>query len=376
MAPRRVTAVCALVALSAGVAANVTLLQRGPAAIWALRGALQPAAPAANTEARVESSANPSDGPLTFSRGSPGLGVGDHDGRPMAGIGNATPSPQSGTTLADVGRIAEGASPSTAIDGVDVIRAVQRELSQRGYKPGVPSGVATAATRRAIMAFQHDHGLPPTGEPSEALLKAIVFENSDTPRAPGKSAGPEQRNHRAPITTAAIKRHSPTLANHRTVQAASRLCAGAGHWASQSTCERGSPAHAKERHGAVVPSARAPIGAARLSTGWTAPPRVYGWEMLTSPAPRPTKSSRARIRMSEQKNLSSAVASRGLGSRIWKQFPTFRPMATTVLPPTAPRTGHHVQGRQPGPSELRARSGIPPVPNSPKKVPVFPDVIR
>lgn len=66
------------------------------------------------------------------------------------------------------------ATRETEIDA-DVVRAVQRELAQRGYLPGVADGLPHPATRGAVMAYEHDHGLPLTAEPSEAILKAILF---------------------------------------------------------------------------------------------------------------------------------------------------------------------------------------------------------
>lgn len=57
----------------------------------------------------------------------------------------------------------------------DVVRAVQRELAQRGYAPGLNDGSAHPVTRAAVMAYEYDHGMPLTGEPSEALLKSILF---------------------------------------------------------------------------------------------------------------------------------------------------------------------------------------------------------
>jgi len=57
----------------------------------------------------------------------------------------------------------------------DVVRAVQRELIDRGYEAGPVDGVAHAVTRAAVMAYEHDHGLPLTGQPSEDLLKKILF---------------------------------------------------------------------------------------------------------------------------------------------------------------------------------------------------------
>jgi hypothetical protein len=359
MTPRRLNAaVCAVVALSVGVAVNVTFFQRGTVANWAVRGAVRPVAVGANTEARLETSAHPSDSTLTCRQCRPDFGVGGHDGRPSGGIANATPSPHPGITGGDVGRTAEGASTFTASNEVDVIRAVQQELGRRGYKPGIPNGMANVATRRAIMAYQHDHGLPLTGEPSDALLKAIVFESTGAVRTPGNAIGKEQANHEVPIIRAIKPRPSTWRASQRTTQVVSRRCAGAGRRASRSTCERRSLARAKEPYGTVVPSVRVAIDAARFSTGWTASPRVDGREMTTSStsAQRPTTSSRARKPTSEEKHLNPAAGSSGLESPIWTQFSTYRPLATAVPPRVRPR--------------------FRPVPNSPLKFPDFPDVIR
>lgn len=323
MSSRRVNAaLCALFALSAGVAVNVTFLQRGPAANWAVRGVFQPVARGASPEARLETSANPSHGPLPFRQSSPVFGVGGHDARPIDGIAN-TPSPQPGSTAGDVGRIAEGASTVTASNGGDVIRAVQRELGRRGYSAGLPNGVANEATREAIMAYQRDHALPLTGEASDALLKAIVFESFGTVRAPGNLVSTEQGNDKAPIIRAAIKPHSSTSrASQRTTPAVSHRCAGVGLRASRSTCERSALARVKERHGTVLPRPLIAIGAAHSSAHWTARPRVYGWKVLTNSAsaPRPTASSIARKPMSGQKYLDSAIASTGIESQMRTQF--------------------------------------------------------
>jgi peptidoglycan hydrolase-like protein with peptidoglycan-binding domain len=469
MTPRRVNAaVWALVALSAGVVVNVTFLQRGKAGNWAVRGASEPVALGANAEAR------PSDGTLAPRQCSPVFGVGGHGAQRCSGIANATPSPQPGSTVGDVGRIGEGTftaskgvdviqavqrelgrrgykpgipngvatmatraaikayqhdhglsltgepsdallkaivfgssgavrAPGTSVstergstvgdvvrtgesastfigsNGVDVIRAVQRELGRRGYKPGIPNGMANAATRGAIMAYQRDHGLPLTGEPSEALLTDIVFDSSGAGRAPSNSIGTEHANHEVPIIKAVIKPHSSTSrVSRRTTPVASRRCGGAAGWASRSACERNSFARAKEPHRAVVPSARVAIDAANLNIGWTGRPRVHGREVITSSisAPWPTTSLRASTPTSERKYLHSAVRSSGLASLIWTQFSTSRPMATTAPPPTAARVAHHVHGRQPGTSETSVSTRARPVATSPLKFPDFPEVIR
>ena len=60
----------------------------------------------------------------------------------------------------------------------DIVRAIQRELAARNYQPGPIDGVAGLVTRAAIMAYEHDHGLPLSATPSEALLRRIVLGDS------------------------------------------------------------------------------------------------------------------------------------------------------------------------------------------------------
>ena len=67
------------------------------------------------------------------------------------------------------------ASQPAPTASVDTIRAVQRELRQRGYGALGSDGSMRPATRAAIMAFEYDHGLPLTGQASEALLRRILF---------------------------------------------------------------------------------------------------------------------------------------------------------------------------------------------------------
>lgn len=55
------------------------------------------------------------------------------------------------------------------------VGAVQRELITRGYGPLSGDGTIDLATRAAVIAFEHDHGLALTGEASERLLEHILF---------------------------------------------------------------------------------------------------------------------------------------------------------------------------------------------------------
>ena len=70
----------------------------------------------------------------------------------------------------------------------DTVRAVQRELQARGYEPGAQDGVPGLVTRAAVLAFEEDHGLSPTAEPSEEVLKAILLGGAGFSTAPGAAA--------------------------------------------------------------------------------------------------------------------------------------------------------------------------------------------
>ena len=59
-----------------------------------------------------------------------------------------------------------------------LVRAVQRELTSRGYEPGPVDGVEGLKTKAAIMAFQVDQRILVSGRSSEALLRRIVLGGS------------------------------------------------------------------------------------------------------------------------------------------------------------------------------------------------------
>ncbi len=162
-------AVCAFVLLSAGVAGNIMLFQDQQAGNKAnnrrpLLSAKQIAGRAGRRAGRDrtrrhQQSANDhqcaADGDVTTDSGESRAARAKSDRKPL-------------TVAIDPAVAAAGDAP-------EVIAAIQRELQARGYEPGTPDGVAGAVTRAAIMAWEHDHGLPPTGEPTEAVMKAIVL---------------------------------------------------------------------------------------------------------------------------------------------------------------------------------------------------------
>ncbi len=59
--------------------------------------------------------------------------------------------------------------------GRETVRAIQRELTARGYEPGPVDGILGVMTRAAIMAYEHDERLTLTANPSEALLERIIL---------------------------------------------------------------------------------------------------------------------------------------------------------------------------------------------------------
>jgi len=67
------------------------------------------------------------------------------------------------------------------------VKGVQSELHRRGYEPGTFDGVAGLVTRAAVMAYEHDQGLPITAEPSPEVLAHLRHGTS----APGAAIGLE-----------------------------------------------------------------------------------------------------------------------------------------------------------------------------------------
>ena len=76
--------------------------------------------------------------------------------------------------------------------GSETVRAIQRELGQRGYRPVMNDGVPGPVTRAAIMAYERDQGLPMTGEASEALLRRLILGASVGAKPDRAQAGQAQ----------------------------------------------------------------------------------------------------------------------------------------------------------------------------------------
>jgi peptidoglycan hydrolase-like protein with peptidoglycan-binding domain len=98
--------------------------------------------------------------------------------------------------VATVGEVppVEASPNASASADTETVRAVQAELNRRGYGPLAADGVMRPAARAAVMAFEHEHRLPLTGEASQELLKQILF---GAPPATGAAGPPEVRSPQA-----------------------------------------------------------------------------------------------------------------------------------------------------------------------------------
>ena len=104
--------------------------------------------------------------------------------------GTVEPAPANGSAAAPQVQIA-----AVQTNGMpDVVRGIQSELNARGYAAGSPDGVAGLVTRAAIMAYEHDYGLPLTAGATQDLLSRIVLGSSAPSPANGvasRTAGQE-----------------------------------------------------------------------------------------------------------------------------------------------------------------------------------------
>ncbi|MET0841013.1 MAG: peptidoglycan-binding domain-containing protein [Methyloceanibacter sp.] len=75
--------------------------------------------------------------------------------------------------------------PLEVADGTPtlLVKAVQRELSARGFDLGEEDGKLSSKTRAAIATYERDHDLPETGLATDALLRHILLGEAATPSA-------------------------------------------------------------------------------------------------------------------------------------------------------------------------------------------------
>lgn len=125
---------------------------------------------------------------------------------PTARVGLFAPS----ATQMDVAVVADADS----IEAEQRVRQIQRELASRGYEPGTPDGVVGLVTRAAILAFEHDRGLPLTAEPSADLLAELQSKTAATaaPRTARSRRAPQPQ---AEILIRTVQQSLLTLGHYR-----------------------------------------------------------------------------------------------------------------------------------------------------------------
>lgn len=90
-----------------------------------------------------------------------------------------------------------------------MIKEIQVELGKRGYGPGPADGGAGLVTKAAILAFEHDQGLPETGEPN-----ALVHQWLTNPKRAAQAGSV------APATAGRLRTTSPVARTIRQMLAA------------------------------------------------------------------------------------------------------------------------------------------------------------
>jgi len=86
---------------------------------------------------------------------------------------------------------------------IEAVRSIQRELKRRGYGPLIADGIMRPAARAAVLAFEHEHRLPLTGEATQALLKHLVF---GIPAATRTAGAPEVQSPHAEALVKDVQR--------------------------------------------------------------------------------------------------------------------------------------------------------------------------
>ena len=160
------------------------------AAAETAKPALAPVAPSRVTAGgpRVTGNAGPAmeEGPRRFARLKP-------DAAALAGAGDTLPD-----------------APDAEGDPV-TIKAVQRELTARGYGPLIADGVPGLVTRAAIMAFEHDSRMPLTGEATERVLARLLLGSSVTEDQNGDPAAGRVRSAEAEIVMRTVQQSLTAL---------------------------------------------------------------------------------------------------------------------------------------------------------------------
>lgn len=163
-----------LVVLGGGVVWNVAYLQDGPRDRRRASVPVGVHVPLPNAQAAQE--ARRPSGPVTLSLAAL---IEQSEGRSQDAPTSSAAAPET-TGATGITKLFERAvrtetyvPAQPAQTTATLVRDVQSALAARGYEPGVADGNAGPITRAAILAFEHDHGLPATAEASETVLAAL-----------------------------------------------------------------------------------------------------------------------------------------------------------------------------------------------------------
>ena len=193
MTPGSTRALLTLFAITAmGVATNALLLQRDTPATQVPRTEAQLAQQRANAE-RLRRFASPqpadrppAERPIDFDKLSAALPAVPAGAARTVIAAAAPPEPviRFARFRPDAARADVLPEAPNAEGDAETIRAVQRELIQRGYGPIQSDGVPGLGTRAAVLAYEHDHRLALTAAVTPALLKHILLgHDAGTPAA-------------------------------------------------------------------------------------------------------------------------------------------------------------------------------------------------
>jgi peptidoglycan hydrolase-like protein with peptidoglycan-binding domain len=173
-------ALAAFLAVGGGVATNLLAFQNQPG-------------PASLARAKGERARNALDSERLGRLALEATGGGEAPRRPATGAARklpadeASPAQRIGSFAPSSGGLVRATLP--AADPAEArkatVRAVQDELHRRGYEPGTADGAIGLVTRAAVLAYEHDQGLPLTADPSPEVLAHLRHGTS----APGAAVG-------------------------------------------------------------------------------------------------------------------------------------------------------------------------------------------
>ena len=232
MTPRQArVALGAFVLLAAGVTGNALYLQGSPDRVAAKPPTPPPAvrpepqrSPSRSGETRGETKGETKAGKAAqHSSAAPSKAAEPKIAEPDSADASRDAAPPKGAqalkvrtvrvaTIGEAPPAEAGASPTANADAdADTVHAVQSELNRRGYGPLAADGVMRPAARAAIMAFEHEHRLPLTGEASQELLKQLVF---GAPPPAGAAGPPEVRTPQAQAVVRDVQRQLAARGYH------------------------------------------------------------------------------------------------------------------------------------------------------------------